>query len=86
MSHPPINASNLGSAVLFANTGLTCSFCAPLIMSEYEVEMAAMLIVTPTFGPWRAVDKSKPPLSAGLPTPNPCNVYAGRQHWFLMSV
>lgn len=75
-----------GDAILFASmVGFTCSICAPLAMTQAEVEAAATAMQPPRLGPWRAVDKSKPPISVGEPTPNPCSVYQGRQHWFLMS-
>jgi hypothetical protein len=75
-----------GAAVMFAAVrGLTCSICAPLTMAQEEVEAAATIMRKPALGHWRAVDKSKPPISMGAPTPNPCDVYADRQHWFLIS-
>lgn len=86
-SHPPFPEDpTLGGAVVFAEfMGLTCSVCAPLIMDQLEVETVAMIILPPAMRPWRAIDKSKPPLSIGEPTPNPCNQYPDRQHWFLIS-
>jgi hypothetical protein len=75
-----------GEAIMFASLmRMTCSVCAPSSMEQKEVEAAAMIMLTPKWGPWRAVDKSRPPISIGEPTPNACNVYAGRQHWFLIS-
>lgn len=87
LHHPPFPQDNtLGGAVMFAELfGISCSLCAPLLMDEAEVEAAAMIMATPRKGPWKAVDKSKPPVSIGAPTPSPCNVYPGRQHWFLIS-
>ena len=88
MMHPPFpDDPQLGGAVMYANlVGMTCSVCAPLIMGQEEVEAAAMLLAEPRGeGPWRAIDKSQPPLSMGAKTPSPCNVYPDRQHWFLVS-
>src|SRR5262245_52929869 len=65
--------------------GLACSICAPRTMAQHEVELAAMRLA-PAQRPWQAVDKSKPPISLGVPTPNPCERYPDRQHWFLVSI
>jgi hypothetical protein len=87
MQHPEFPKDpTLGGAVVFAEFyGLTCSICAPRIMDEAEVEVAAMVLLQPRGRPWKAVDKSKPPISIGAPTPSPCNQYPDRQHWFLIS-
>lgn len=87
MNHPEFpDDPTLGGAVVFAELlGFTVSICAPLIMDQQEVEQNAMLMCKPAHGPWQAVDKSKPPISIGAPTPSPCNVYPDRQHWFLLS-
>lgn len=87
MRHDPFpDDPTLGGAVVFASLmGFTCSICAPRLMGQEEVEAAAMILVEPKLGPWRAVDKSLPPISIGEPTPSPCNLYGDRQHWFLVS-
>ena len=84
MYHPPIN--DQAGAVMFAELGgFTCSICAPTMMSKDEVEAAAMIVCKPVYIRWWAVDKSKPPYSIGQPTPNRCNQYKDRLHWFLVS-
>jgi hypothetical protein len=84
MTHPIPESAR--SAVVFVEwLGVTCSICAPWIMDQKEVEAFAELNCERMGAPWTAVDKSKPPLSMGEPTPNPCNVYPSRRHWFLLS-
>lgn len=85
--HPAFPSDpTLGGAVMFAKLlGYSCSICAPLIMDQQEVEAAAMIMLKPARGPWRCVDKSQPPISIPGKTPSPCNQYADRQHWFLIS-
>jgi hypothetical protein len=54
----------------------------------HQVEAAATIMLAPRFGPWRAIDKSKvfsQKQLGGMKTPNPCDQYRDRQHWFLVS-
>ena len=84
MNHP--NIKTTGPAVVFLEIGgLTCSICAPMKMTQHDVEQFAEASCRRIAGPWQAVDKSLPPISMGEPTPGPCNQYVGRQHWFLVS-
>lgn len=73
-----------GGAVIFNKLGgFTCSICAPLAMTQAEVEAFATRELGEPRGGWKAVDKSK--IGIGTPTPNPCNQEsAERQHWFLL--
>lgn len=74
-----------GGPFVFAElVGFTCSICAPADMAQGEIEAFATRTVRPEFGPWRAVDKSQPPISIPGKTPNPCNHDPTRLHWFLV--
>jgi hypothetical protein len=75
MNHHPIDP--IGVVVLPPIHGLTCSICAPCSLTRVEVEMATGWLATPRYGPWKAIDKSKPP--------NACEAYPNRQHWLLIS-
>lgn len=57
-----------------------CSLCAP---SKWTVEVVEQKVndAMPIDG-WKAVDKST--LGLGSPTPNPCNQYPDRKHWFMI--
>ena len=81
-SHRPVEP---GKPFIFASLmTVSCSVCAPCSMSQADVEQFAESVEPGV--EWHAIDKSKPPLSIGEPTPHPCNIDpAGRQHWFLMS-
>jgi hypothetical protein len=73
-------------AVVFAHLpGLSCSVCAPVSMSEAEVEAFALAeIPPPNDAIWKATDLSEevPGLTK---TPNPCNIEPdARRHWCLM--
>lgn len=72
--------------VFAALAGFTCSICAPRTMSQAEVEAFATAELPPhDDNPWRAVDKSLPPICVGGPTPSPCNHDPdARLHWFLL--
>jgi hypothetical protein len=69
--------------VLFAQLmNVSCSICAPATMAQADVEAFACTAAGPAqMGGWVSVDKSK--AGIGDPTPNPCNVYPERKHWFL---
>jgi hypothetical protein len=84
--HEPIDLA-AGKAFMFARLGgISCSICAPKEMTQSEVEAIALVFAEPDGDRWIAVDKSKPPLRIGEPTPNPCTQDpAGRLHWFLLS-
>ena len=86
MRHDPVELI-AGKAFMFARLiGISCSICAPKDMPQAEVEAIALTFAEPDGDRWIAVDKSKPPISIGGPTPNPCNQDpAGRLHWFLLS-
>jgi hypothetical protein len=79
--HPKRNMPD-GAFVFAALGGFTCSICAPDDMSKADVEAFAEREVTGGVGGWEAVDKSK--AGFGAATPNPCNIAAGRTHWFLL--
>jgi len=57
-----------------------CSLCAPKAWTKEIVEKRVNDAM-PSEG-WEAVDKST--MGLGSPTPNPCNQYPDRQHWFLI--
>jgi hypothetical protein len=61
------------------------SICAPKSWPQAEVEAAAATLAEARHGPWRAVDKSQPPLSIPPATPGPCQQDRNRLHWFLIS-
>jgi hypothetical protein len=86
MTHPSLpDDPPLGAIVYAEHMGFYCSICAPRSLTAEEVEGAAMLLSAPRYAPWKQVDKSKPPISIPGPTPNPCNIYPDRLHWFLVS-
>jgi hypothetical protein len=62
--------------------GFSCSICAPAAMTAEEITAFAKQKQNGRGWPWIVVDKST--LGFGQPTPNPCNQYPDRQHWFLM--
>lgn len=75
---------NDGAPWVFASLGgFTCSVCAPGKMTAHDVEDFASARLGRPVGGWVAVDKAKAGL--GEPTPNPCNIAQGRQHWFLLA-
>jgi hypothetical protein len=69
---------------------ICCSVCAPLTMTKEEIEM----FVNKEIGPaasgfhWSAIDKQAlgraKDINHGEKTPNPCDHWKDRQHWFLM--
>jgi len=66
--------------------GFSCSVCAPLAMTQADVEAFAVaeLPLPQRENLWEAVDKST--LGLGGSTPNACNTDPDkRRHWFLMS-
>jgi hypothetical protein len=81
ISHPDIESIKPDRAFIYvALGGFTCSICAPSSWTKEEVEEFAEAGMG-TDG-WQAVDKAT--LGLGSSTPNPCNQYPGRQHWFMV--
>lgn len=57
-----------------------CSVCAPADWTKEKVEERVNKGLM-TEG-WEAIDKST--IGLGSATPNPCNQYPDRQHWFMV--
>lgn len=64
--------------------GLACSVCAPRTVTKEEIEKFANENSPAHLGTWHCIDKAESGL--GSRTPNPCNQYLDRQHWFLLSL
>jgi len=84
--HDRLDLAACSQAVTFAHLlGISCSVCAPAMMTAEEVEAFADKDRPwrSGGGRWRVVDKAT--IGLGSHTPNPCNHAAGRLHWFLLS-
>lgn len=81
ISHPDAETIEPDRGFIFAELlGTFCSVCAPAAWTAEDVEDFTVAGMG-TDG-WRAIDKSK--MGLGSPTPNPCNQYPDRKHWFMV--
>lgn len=85
ISHADITA-DADEAVIFAELfGFTCSICAPSSWDVARVVAFAEAKLPSTGdGRWASVDKST--FGFGSPTPQPCNQYAERTHYFMLRI
>lgn len=80
MTHPAPSGDEI---VIYGQVGNMMSVCAPSTLGLKQVEHRVNEKMRPKVGMYRVVDIAT--VRPGPSSPDPCNEYPQRRHWFLIN-